>query len=185
MPRINVPLYRQPHPDYCVPACMKMIIDYLRQVYGEKEIPNVPINKIAKQIRTDTRSGGQTTIDNISLINDSLVTSNFCIRFIAKYPSEWKTVLKENEKGNPVIAWIWITDKRNSNIGCGHSVVIIDIDREKGVVTVNDPARGQRNENVVTFISQWENENVDKTLILLEVEKRKQTKLQEFTREDS
>ncbi len=74
-------------------------------------------------------------------------------------------------------------------MGTGHSVVITDVDREKGVVTFNDPAVGLRELDVVTFISQWENENVDKTLILLEIDwlmptdKTKQKILPEFNEE--
>jgi hypothetical protein len=171
VPKINVPLFRQPHPDYCVPACIKMVIDYLRQVYGDEEIPNLPISKIAKQIKTDTKNGGQTTIDNVPLINNLLNTRNFHIRFSPKYPCDWKTVIQENENGKPVIAWIWNSDKNNQAIGTGHSVVITDVDREKGMVAFNDPAIGLRKTDTITFISQWENENVDKTLILLEIDK--------------
>jgi len=164
-------MFRQPHPDYCVPACIKMVLDYLRQVYGDNEIPNYSISRLAKQMKTDAKSGGQTIIDNIPLVNELLTTRNFNIRFVPIYPCEWKSVLKENENGKPVIAWIWDPDKNDPNIGTGHSVVITNVDKENGIIFLNDPARGQISLDVVTFISQWENENVDKTLILLEIEK--------------
>ncbi len=189
MPKIDVPLFRQPHPDYCVPACIKMVIDYLRQVYGDAEIPNYLVSKIARQIKTDAKNGGQTILENVALINDLLSTRNFHIRFISKYPCEWKTVIQENENGKPVIAWVWNADRNDPTIGSGHSVVITDVDRENGTVDFNDPAVGFRKLDIVTFISQWENENVDKTLILLEIdkimpsEKSKQKILPEYNEE--
>ncbi len=189
VPKLNVPIFRQPHPDYCVPACIKMVIDYLRQIYGNEEIPNFLISKIARQIKTDAKNGGQTTLENVVLINELLETRNFHIRFVPKYPCDWKIVIQENENGKPVIAWIWNSDKLDPNIGTGHSVVITNVDRDNGIVAFNDPAIGFRTIDIVTFIAQWENENVDKTLILLEIdkilptEKSKQKILPEYEKE--
>lgn len=182
-------MFRQPHPDYCVPACLKMVLDCLRQLYGSNEIPNYSISKLAKQIKTDAKNGGQTILENVSLVNDLLKTRNFRIKFTPTYPCEWKTILKENGNGRPVIAWIWDADKNKPEVGTGHSVVVTDVDKENGVIFLNDPARGQISMDIVTFISRWDNENVDKTLILLEigennpVDRLKQKKLSEFTSE--
>ena len=156
-----------------------MIVDHLRKIYGEDEIPSYLISKIAKKMKTDAKNGGQTMIDNVPLVNDLFVTKHFKIKFIPKYPCDWRTVEAENNKYNPVIAWIWTTDKKDPTIGTGHSVVVTNVDPE-GIVEFNDPARGEQKLDTVRFISQWENENVNKTLILVEVEKRNQTELPEF-----
>lgn len=180
MPKINIDNFRQPHPDYCVPACVKMIYDHLRKIYGEDELPAVLISKIAREMKTDAKHGGQTIIDNVPLVNGLFTTKRFNIKFIPKYPCDWKTVITENKKGNPVIAWIWDTEKNNPAKGTGHSVVITNIDQELGILEINDPARGQRTVDTIEFISQWENENVNRTLILLQVDRKIETKLQDF-----
>jgi ABC-type bacteriocin/lantibiotic exporter with double-glycine peptidase domain len=180
VPKISIDNFRQPHPDYCVPACIKMIYDHLRKIYGEDELPAVLISKIAHTMKTDTKYGGQTIIDNVSLVNKLFETKRFCIKFIPKYPCEWKIAIDENLKGNPVIAWIWDSNKNEPEKGTGHSVVITNINRDLGTVELNDPARGQRSVNIIEFISQWENENVNRTLILLQVERKVETKLQDF-----
>ena len=74
--------------------------------------------------------------------------------------------------------------KHNPAIGTGHSVVITDVDPKNGIVTFIDPAMGEKTQDIVTFISQWENENVDKTLILLEFERRKQKLVSEYISEE-
>ena len=165
-----------------------MVLDYLRQIYGE-EIPNLAVSKLAKKMKTDAKHGGQTIIDNVSLINELLRSPNLSIRFVSKYPCDWKTAIRENEKEHPVIAVIWDADRRDPYVGTGHSVVITNIDRENGIVYYNDPARGKTSMDTVTFISQWENENVDKTLILVELKrivhngKTKQKVLPEYSPE--
>lgn len=180
MPKINIDNFRQPHPDYCVPACVKMIYDHLRKIYGEEEIPAVLISKIAQAMKTDAKHGGQTDVDNVHLVNELFITKHFDIKFMPKYPCEWKMAIDENLKGNPVIAWIWETDKEDPDEGTGHSVVITNIDLELGIVEMNDPAVGERTIDTIEFIARWEEESVNRTLIFLQVEKKIDRKLHEF-----
>jgi CRISPR/Cas system-associated endoribonuclease Cas2 len=59
-------------------------------------------------------------------------------------------------------------------------VVIYDVNESTGEIYYNDPAQKPRCEDVASFISKWEDENVQRSLISVEVEKRKQTKIQEY-----
>lgn len=176
MVRLNVPLFRQSTPHHCVPACYKMVLEHLREAHGEK-IPKLSIKKIAQIIRTEI---GGTRWVNLTRINEALLTSFPSVEFVPEYPCDWKEVENENTKGKPIIVWIWLSDDRG--LGCGHSVVVFDIDRSEGVVHYNDPARGIIHEDIGTFISKWENENVNKSLIKVKVGERIQRKLPEYTK---
>lgn len=104
MVKLNVPLFRQPHPEYCVPTCVKMVLEHLRQRYGNK-IPRLSISTIAETIGTLVGGGG-TTFDDVTRINEKLLPSEPSVEFSPEYPCEWKEIVEENEKRKPIIAWI-------------------------------------------------------------------------------
>jgi len=179
MVRLDIPLFHQPHPDYCVPACIKMVLDYLRQRYGNK-IPRLSISAIAETVLAQTEGGG-TSFDDIIRINEKLLTSEPSVEFAPKYPCEWEEIVEENTKGKPIIAWIWLSDNRGH--GCGHSVVIFDINVSEGVIYYKDPIHGDIEEDVGQFISKWEHEDVNKTLVKVKVGERVQRKIPEYAME--
>ena len=51
MTELNVPLWGQPTRNYCVPTCLKMILEFLRQKYGDA-IPKLSISQIARIVNT-------------------------------------------------------------------------------------------------------------------------------------
>jgi len=179
MPKVEVPLYLQPHIDFCVPTCIKMVLDSLRLAHGEK-IPRLSIRTIRKTVRT--QEGRGTTFDDIDRINQRLLPSIPSVKFCPEFPCEWSTVGKENREGRPIIAWLWIPDDRDPQRirGCGHSVVITDLDESLGEVFYNDPLKGECKEDTGSFISKWEHEAVNRTLIRVEVGERKQREISEF-----
>jgi len=185
MVKLNVPLFRQPHPDYCVPTCLKMILEYLRERYGNK-VPRLSISTIAETIETLVGGGG-TTFDDVTRINERLLASEPSVEFSPEYPCEWREIVEENEKGKPIIAWIWLSSDRasdNREHGCGHSVVIFDINVSEGVIYYNDPIHGNVDEDIGRFISKWEHEDVNKTLIKVKVGERVQRKIPEYAMEE-
>lgn len=182
MPKVEVPLFLQPHPDYCVPTCIKMVLESLRNKYGNG-IPLLSIKIIAKAIKTIIGEG--TSFDFIHEINARLLTSVPSVKFLAKFPCKWDEVIEENNEGKPIIAWIWLSDSRDptGEKGCGHSVVITDIDVSLGEIFYNDPLKGLCKEDIGTFISKWEHEVVNQSLIKVEIEDRAQRYLPEYSEE--
>jgi len=176
MVKLDVPLFRQPHVDYCVPACIKMVLEYLRNIHGDK-VPRLSIKTIAKTIRTEVGKG--TVFHDITKINEMISSSLPSVDFVVEYPCEWDEIVEENENRKPIIAWIWLSDNRGH--GCGHSVVVFDIDRSEGVIYYNDPALGVVQEDIGKFISKWEDENVNSSLIKVRVGEKIQRKLPEYS----
>jgi len=181
--RVDVPFRRQPNGDYCVPTCIWMVNEYLRKKYGEKEIRKLSVKKIAKQILT--KLGGGTEFKNISLINKIYTSKKYRITFNPQSPRSWSDIIEENKNQKPLIAWIWLSNDEGTR-GVGHSVVICDIDKSRGDIYYNDPAKKpMRREDIASFISKWENENVNCAIITVEVEKRKQTQIPEYSKEEA
>jgi NAD(P)H-dependent FMN reductase len=54
--KIDVEIFRQPHYQHCVPASVKMVLDYLRKKYGTR-IPILSDKKIAEILETRSSSG--------------------------------------------------------------------------------------------------------------------------------
>jgi hypothetical protein len=100
------------------------------------------IKTIARIVRTEVGRG--TSFDDIPRINTRLLPSIPSVRFYAEYPCAWDDIVKENNEGKPIIAWVWLPDSRDPSgeRGCGHSVVITDLDLSLGEIYFNDPIRG-------------------------------------------
>jgi len=173
--RLDVPFFGQPDPDYCVPACIKMVLEHIKNVYDGK-IPRLSISNIATSIRT--RKGRGTSFDTIKEINELLSGSEPSVEFFPEFPCEWEEVEEENDNRNPIIAWKWLSDNRGG--GTGHSVVVIDVNHDEGIIVYNDPLVGEKNEDVGSFISAWEDENVNRTLIKVRIGMKIQKKIPDY-----
>lgn len=139
------------------------------------------ISTIARTVETEI--GGGTLFHNVTLINERLISKKLYVRFVPRYPCDWKDIEDQNDRRKPIIAWIWLSGDSGTR-GCGHSVVIVDIDRSGGMIHYIDPARGEIVESIVEFISKWENENVNRSLYMVEVERREQTRITEYREEE-
>jgi len=157
---------------------MKMVLEHLRNIYGNK-IPRLSIKTIAKIVRAEI--GGGTVFQDVVRINEALLSAEPSVEFIPEYPCDWKEIVEENEKGKPIIAWVWLSDNRGH--GCGHSVVVFEIDRSEGTIYYNDPAHGVIEEDIGKFISKWEHEDVNRSLIKVKVGERIQRKIPEYLKE--
>lgn len=152
-----------------------MVLEYLRSVHGNK-IPRLSIKRIAQVVGAVRGKG--TVFHDVAKINEELRTAIPSVEFVPGYPCDWKEILEENEKGKPIIAWLWLSDNRGH--GCGHSVVIFDVNPSEGSIHYNDPARGVTKEEIGKFISQWEQVDVNRSLIKVKVGEKIQREIVEY-----
>jgi hypothetical protein len=180
MPRIEVPLFLQPRPDYCVPTCIKMVLESLRLKHGEK-VPRLSIKTIARIVKTEVGRG--TSFDDIPRVNTRMLPSIPSLKFYAEFPCPWDDIIRENKEEKPIIAWMWLPNSKDptGERGCGHSVVITDLDLSLGEIYYNDPIKGVCQEDMGKFISKWEHEAVNRSLIRVEVGERAQRDLSEYS----
>lgn len=128
-----------------------------------------------------TTKGSGTAFDDIQRINERLLPCIPSVRFVPEYPCEWEEIMKEYNESKPIIAWMWLSDNRDATgiRGCGHSVVIFDI-LPQGLICYNDPIHGVVSEDTGTFISKWEHEDVNRTLVKVKVGDRTQRDMSEY-----
>lgn len=99
MPKVEVPLFLQPHIDYCVPTSVKMVLESLRLKYGEK-VPRLSTKTIARIVRAIPGRG--TSFEDITRINARLLPSIPSVKFFAEYPCPWDDIVRENSERNPL-----------------------------------------------------------------------------------
>jgi hypothetical protein len=157
-----------------------MVLESLRQKHGEK-VPRLSIKTIARIIKTEAGRG--TSFDDITRVNTRLLPSIPSIKFYAEFPCPWDNIIKENGEEKPIIAWVWLPNNRDptGERGCGHSVVITDLDLSLGEIFYNDPLTGVCREDMGKFISKWEHEEVNRSLVRVEVGERAQRVLGEYS----
>jgi len=151
-----------------------MVLEYIKENF-DTNIPSPTVEDIAKIIKTDETG---TELDDVSKINEKLLKATLSVKFEPKYLCALREIEDEIGEGKPVIVWVWLSDDRGG--GCGHSVVITDINRLEGVIGYNDPIFGEREEEIGTFMSRWDNININRILIKVKIEKRPQRLIPEY-----
>jgi hypothetical protein len=171
LPELNVPLHGQPARNYCVPACLKMIIEFLRDTCGDA-IPRLSISQIARIVRTEWDG---TAPRNVERINDYF-EAKLCIEFKAQFMRHFPEILKELDEGRPVITWI--NSQKPPDV-LWHAVVVRGF--EPNMVIFNDPWDTKRKtEEVGSFISKW---GTEAKMVRLYISKDKQSSLPEYSRD--
>ena len=96
MVKLDVERFGQAQPFQCVPVCVKMVLEYLRNNHGEK-IPRLSVSKISRIVRT-MREG--TIPKDVERINGYLSKGNPVVEFksglLARFP-EIRRELEQNE----------------------------------------------------------------------------------------
>jgi len=133
MVKLDVPLWGQPEKNnQCVPTCIKMVLEYLRAIYGDS-IPRLSIKKISRII--DKKIDG-TIPKNVENMNDYLCKGNPIVEFKTSMLEGFPLIKKQIfEKKNPVIAWINSAEPPDT---VWHAVVVTGFDPETNMVTYND-----------------------------------------------
>ncbi len=147
---LDVPLVYQEDDFSCVPVCMKMVLDFIRNQNPKSYIPPIDIKEICKVIGTDELG---TSLEEVEKINAKLLKAVPSIEFSAEMNCTFPEIEKEILQGKPVIAWV--------KIPYPHSIVVTGVDTTLLTVYYNDSQKGKKKMEMGKFISSWgETDNV-------------------------
>lgn len=143
-------MFGQPTVYYCVPACIKMVLEYARKKYG-KEIPRLSIKTIARVVGTTIDGTAPKDVENM---NERLSKAVPSVEFKTEFLSRFPEIVKElNDEENPVIAWINCVEPPDT---VWHAVVVTGFDPETNTIFYNDPEGSvKKKEEVGIFINKW------------------------------
>lgn len=171
MPELNVPLWGQPSRNYCVPTCLKMIVEFLRLTYGDA-IPKLSIRQIARIVRIEWDGTAPKDVERIN----EYFEAKLCIEFKALYMQRFPEIQKELSEDRPVITWI---NSQKPPDKIWHAVVVRGF--EPNFVIFNDPWDCKRKtEEVGSFINKW---GTEAKMVKLYISKDKQSYIYEYSRE--
>lgn len=152
---LDVPIIIRDDGISCVPTCIEMVLNYLREK-REMKVPELLFSEICDAIGMD---GEGSTLEGVERMNGNCGR----VRFATKESGQFDEIRKQLEKENPVIAWI----KEYEDTTLRHSVVIKYVDYSKLEVVINDPAFGERKIPVTEFEAIWRKAaNILITLVL-------------------
>lgn len=179
MVKLKVPLVLPLQEDgySCVPRCIKMIFMYISNCL-EGVAPDLDIDDIAEIM--ETRVDG-TLPENVRNLNTNLKVLRAIpsLEFDVGLMHSFSEIEEEIGANRPVIAWVELSEGIHR---CAHAIVITGLDKEKHLIYYNDPIFGEKEEEIGTFMSRWE--NVDRLLIKVKIGKREQRLLDEYVRKE-
>lgn len=179
MLKLGVPLVYQENSHSCVPACLKMVIDFLRTTTRRTStdvLPSLNIKQIGRIVGTDLTGTSLEGIKNLNM-NRKILKLVPSLEFGCKQLCEFEEIVAEIKSNRPVIAWISASDEK-TQFKFTHSVVITGVDAEGQAICYNDPIWGEKEESVADFMRKWE--GTDRTLIKIEIGTRAQRLLDEW-----
>lgn len=170
---LDVPLFGQPMPYQCVPTCIKMVLEYVREKHGKK-IPRLSIKMIARVVKTKIEGTAPKDVENM---NDYLSKAQPSVEFKTVFLSRFPEIIKElEEEENPVIAWINCVEPPDM---VWHAVVVTGFDPSTNTVSFNDPdGATKKEEEVGKFIKKW---GVQARLVKVLIGKKQQRHISEWT----
>ena len=147
---LNVTHLKQSKQYTCVPACVRVVLDYLGFDLDEEQL---------SEILSTTPRG--TTASNIARIQD--IGVDVVLRSASLF--DLRNLLKEKV---PHIVFLWTGNLEYWNIACWHAVVVVGI--EEDVIYINDPFFSDAPKKVVldSFLEAWSHYD----FILAEIRKR-------------
>ena len=181
-PRIAVPLVLPLQEDgySCVPRCVKMVFMYIGSS-SEARVPDFDLDKIGKIIETKADGTFPKKVLNLNKVKE-VATAMPSIEFEVELKRHTLDEISgELNDGQPPIAWVRLTDTAGVH-KCAHAVVITALDRENDRIYYNDPIFGEKNEDLSSFLTRWENE--DRVLVKVQIGKKPQRMLEEFPQEE-
>lgn len=122
--KLSVPFYRQEHSNTCVPACLRMVLEFFGTVQTEDEL--------AKRCGTTLLGTGRVELAEAA-------TGLGLAAQLADYLAH-DDVEEHLSQGRPVIAWIDPSLLYPGVFGCTHAVVIVGL--ENDTVRFHDPDAG-------------------------------------------
>lgn len=149
MVRLDVPQWGQAKDNYCVPTCIKMVLEYLRAKYGDS-IPRFSIRTIARVVETNIDGTAPKKVEKVnSLLNRAVPSVEFRTQFMGNFPE----ILAELREERPVIVWINCAEPPDK---VWHAVVVMGFEESTNTVYYNDPwDRSEKSIEVGVFIHRW------------------------------
>lgn len=147
---LNVTHFKQNKQYTCVPACVRMILDYLGFDLDEERI---------SEILSTTPRG--TKAINIARLQD--IGVDVVLRSASLF--DLRNLLREKV---PCIVFLWTGNLEYWNIACWHAVVVVGL--EEDAIYINDPFFSDAPKKVVidSFLEAWSHYD----FILAEIRKR-------------
>lgn len=146
---LQVPHVDQDDDYSCVPACVKMVVQFHHQ--RNNSLPNPTFDEIKRAI--GTRPDG-TMLDDVPKVNRLLKSATHKLEFTFSERASFEEIEKELSEGRPVIAWL---KKVNDRRIASHSVVIKEVSRETLTIAYEDPFYGQQASSITQFMGEWNN----------------------------
>jgi uncharacterized protein YvpB len=172
MVKLDVERFGQAQPYQCVPACIKMVLEFLGKNYGDN-IPRLSVSKISRIVKT-MKEG--TIPKDVERINEILCKGNPVVEFKAKLLGRFPEISQELEDNkNPVIVWINTVEPPDV---VWHAVAVIGFDPETNKVVYNDPwDNKEKTEDVGTFSKKW---GVEGRMVKVKIRKTHQRHVDEW-----
>lgn len=146
--KLAVPLVKQENDYSCVPACLKMILEYVLQTNSGSYQPNLSVDKICEIVKTDELG---TALENVELINQKLINTFPSVEFVVDTCS-FSVLEQEIIGGQPVIVGL--------KMPYPHAVVVSGLDKENLIVYYNDPLKdSEKKMEMGKFLSAWNEQN--------------------------
>jgi hypothetical protein len=157
-----------------------MVFMYIGNSF-EGRVPDFGLDKIGKIIETKgdgTFPEKVLNLDKVKEVAAAMPSIEFEVELRRHTLDEINEELSDRQ---PLIAWVRLSDVVGVH-KCAHAVVITDLDRENNRIYYNDPMFGEKNEDLSSFLTRWENE--DRVLIKVKIGKKPQRMLEEFPKEE-
>lgn len=162
----------------CVPACLKMVIDYMNAHLLTEPAATLEVSELAAMVKTEYTG---TEINDVKRLNGELAIMQAApsLEFdAAEKPREMEDIEEDLKKGLPLIAWI---GKGKDPFMWKHAVVIVNVSRSRQWIRYNDPTHGDRKHvDLDEFSKEWY--AADRWLVRLILGRRDTRKMTEFVR---
>jgi hypothetical protein len=146
----------------------------------EGRVPDFDLDKIGKVIETRRDGTYPEKVLNLNKVKE-VATAMPSIEFEVELKRHTLDEIEEEiRERQPPIAWVRLSDTTGHK--CSHAVLITDLDRENDRIYYNDPMFGEKDEDLSSFLTRWENE--DRVLIKVKIAKKPQRMLEEFPKEE-
>ena len=157
-----------------------MVFMYISSCLGG-QAPDLDIEDIANIIETEIDGTYPEKITNLNKNKEVLKTIPSLEFEVELRTHSFSEIEDELEANRPVIAWVELSDAKGIH-KAAHSIVITGLERENHLIYYNDPMFGEKQEDIGTFMSRWE--NVDRILIKVKIGTKEQRILDEYVQKE-
>jgi len=164
---IDVPVELQDDDFSCVPVCIKMVLEYIKQRNPDSNLPLKSLQELSSAMGTDELG---TPLDGVQGLNSILNKTLPSIEFEGKIRCTLAEIEEDLEMEKPVFAWL--------KMPFPHSIVVTGLDKQTLTIYYNDPLKGKNKIEMGKFMSAWE--ALDRVLIKVKIGEKLQRTMIDF-----